>query len=326
MLSKGDLRHRRFGHIVDARDIAMTLRLMTERAAAPTSPPADLYAAVSDFANRLDDLKTPAAVLDAVQGVSTTSLPLNVLGAGRFPLVGNHWRSELGKSAFLHSSVPAGWWEEYSALKTKNNFRPALFLAQSSLASYTWTEMRRLIQPIGVDRWGQELALKYRMRDGLTCPVGGRWVVVFWSPKELTNLLTQPIRIVVYAAASFAVLRLEQLVAPDIDRLPTRLRYDRTRVGRLAIGVHGWTILGYCASPRSRRRDDPQSSEEGADEARRSQSHACSLRSVAPTADTVKLRPVQFVRQGSVRRPRSLPAFFAAPTPQAPFAEVAQTR
>ena len=60
------------------------------------------------------------------------------------------------------------------------------------------------------------------MRDGLTCPVGGRWLVAFWSPKELSNILTQPIRIVVCAAASFAVLRLEQLLGPDVDRLPTR--------------------------------------------------------------------------------------------------------
>ena len=153
---------------------------------------------------------------------SQPSLPLRVLGAGRFPLVGYHWRLVLGKSAFLHGSVPAGWWEECSALRTKNNFRPIVFLAQSSLASYTWTEMRLLVQPIGVDRWGQELALKYGMRDGLTCPVGGRWLVAFWSPKELSNLLTQPIRIIVCAAASFAVLRLEQLLGPDVDRLPTR--------------------------------------------------------------------------------------------------------
>jgi hypothetical protein len=83
--------------------------------------------------------------------------------------------------------------------------------------------MRLLVQPIGVDRWGQELALKYGMREGLTCPVGGRWLVAFWSPKELSNLLTQPIRIIVCAAASFAVLRLEQLLGPDVE-----IRYCRS--------------------------------------------------------------------------------------------------
>ena len=87
----------------------MPTHLMTERAAAPISPPADLYAAVSDFAQRLDDLRTPEAVLDAVHGVSTTSLPLNVFGAARFPLVSNQWISELGKSAFLTAAFrPAG--------------------------------------------------------------------------------------------------------------------------------------------------------------------------------------------------------------------------
>jgi LuxR family quorum sensing-dependent transcriptional regulator len=53
------------------------------------------------------------------------------------------------------------------------------------------------------------------MRDGLTCPVGGRWVVTFWSRKELSNVVTQPLRIVIYAATSFAAIRLEQLVGPD---------------------------------------------------------------------------------------------------------------
>ena len=67
-----------------------------------------------------------------------------------------------------------------------------LFLAWSSLASYTWTEALRMFEPIGVDRWSHELGLKYGMRDGLTCPVGGRWAVAFWSRKVLSDILTQP--------------------------------------------------------------------------------------------------------------------------------------
>jgi DNA-binding CsgD family transcriptional regulator len=195
----------------------MNLRVVTNR---PVRSSADLNAAQSDFANGIADLKTPEAVLDALHAVSTTSLPLNVLGAARLPLVDN-WTFVLGKSGFLHRSVPAGWWKEYAELRTQR-FRPLSFLARSSLASYTWTETWRLVQPIGVDRWSQELSLKYGMRDGLTCPVGGRWLVAFWSPKELSHILTQPIRIVVCAAASFAVLRLEQLLGPDVDRLPTQ--------------------------------------------------------------------------------------------------------
>ncbi len=43
-------------------------------------------------------------------------------------------------------------------------FAPALFLARSSLASYTWTECARMLEPVGVDLWSHELALKYGMR------------------------------------------------------------------------------------------------------------------------------------------------------------------
>ena len=73
-------------------------------------------------------------------------------------------------------------------------------------------------------RWVYELALKYGMRDGLSCPVGGRWVVAFWSRKELSKILTPQARILIFAAASFAALRLEQLAGPDVDRIGSRAR------------------------------------------------------------------------------------------------------
>jgi DNA-binding CsgD family transcriptional regulator len=90
------------------------------------------------------------------------------------------------------------------------------------MASHTWTETRRMMQPIGIDKSTYELALKYGMRDGLTCPVGGRWLVAFWSHKELSNVLTQPIRILLVAAASFSALQLEQLVDHDANRFGPR--------------------------------------------------------------------------------------------------------
>ena len=62
------------------------------------------------------------------------------------------------------------------------------------------------------------------MRDGLTYPVGGRWVVVFWSPKVLTDLLSRSSRFLLCAAANLAAQRLEQLAGPDVGRLGTRPR------------------------------------------------------------------------------------------------------
>jgi DNA-binding CsgD family transcriptional regulator len=185
----------------------------------PARSPDDLHLRIAEFAYAAGDFHRAEDVLDALHAVSTASLPLNVLGAMRLPVKSPDWDAvELGKSAFLHRDVPEGWWREYKVL-AKSHFTPAIFLAKSSLASFTWTELTRWFEPIGVDRWSFELGLKYGMRDGLTYGVGGRWIIAFWSRKELSQILTAPDRILICAAASFAVLRLEQLAGPDVDRI-----------------------------------------------------------------------------------------------------------
>jgi DNA-binding CsgD family transcriptional regulator len=176
---------------------------------------ADLQTGLVSYADRVEELRSPDEVLEELHAVTTRHLPLSVLGAVRLPLKSGDWApAQLGKLAFIHKGVPEGWWEEYNAL-ARGKFRPMLYLAASSMAMHTWTEMRRMFQPIGVDNWTYDLALKYGMRDGLSCPVGGRWVVAFWSRKELSNLVTRPMRILIGSAACFAALRLEQLVARD---------------------------------------------------------------------------------------------------------------
>jgi hypothetical protein len=149
--------------------------------AAPDAHHADLQVRLVDYASRIGELRTADEVLDALHAITFKDLSLCVLGAARFPV--NAARPsgvQLGKSVFLHKDVPDGWWEDYVAL-SRGKFDPNVFLARSSLASYTWTEVMRLFEPVGMDRWYQELALKHGMRDGLTCPVGGRWAVAFWS-------------------------------------------------------------------------------------------------------------------------------------------------
>jgi len=201
--------------------------MMTSRALINSMPDGSLsaiYRALVDFANRVDELRTPAEVLDGLHVVSSTDLPLNVLAAARFSVKAAGVETiQLGKSGFLHKSVPDGWWEEYTAL-AKSHFTPMIFLARSSLASFTWTETTRQLEPIGADRWSTELGLKYGMRDGLTYGVGGMWVVAFWSRRELSNILPAPARIPICAAASVAALRLEQLAGPDVDRIGTSPR------------------------------------------------------------------------------------------------------
>jgi DNA-binding CsgD family transcriptional regulator len=181
-----------------------------------------LHERLSDYTSRVDQLQSPSQVLDELHTLTAENLPLSVLAAVRLPIKSGDWEAiRIGQSLFIHKSVPDGWWEEYDAV-ARGKFRPMLFLAQSSMAAYSWTEVTRMLQPIGADRWTYELALKYGMRDGLTCPIGGRWVVGFWSRKELSNILTPEIRISIVAAASFAALRLEQVTGLDPGRIGSR--------------------------------------------------------------------------------------------------------
>src|SRR5262245_20376384 len=178
-----------------------------------TPPPTPL---LNDYTNAVAMTRTPAAVLDALHAFASKLAPLQALGAARMPLQVSDWRStRLGRDAFLHSSVPEGWWKEYAAMAKKEH-DPGVMMARSSLMACTWTETMQMLEPIGIDRWPYELSLKYGMRDALTCSVGRRWIVAYWSRQVLTgSVLTQPYRIVLFAAASFAALRLEQLIDHD---------------------------------------------------------------------------------------------------------------
>ena len=143
---------------------------------------------------------------------------MNVLGALRMPQRTSDWRSiELGKDVFLLRSARAGWWNEYAA-KAAQGHDPGIMMAKTSLMAYTWTETMRTLEPIGLDRWPYELALKYGIRDALTCCVGQRWLVAYWSRQVLCNSLTHPLRILLIAAAGFAASRLEQVTGDDPKR------------------------------------------------------------------------------------------------------------
>jgi DNA-binding CsgD family transcriptional regulator len=165
------------------------------------------------YSVHVDSLATPEAVLDRLHDITSAALGLNVLLAGRFPNNVSDWKSlSLGKNVFLHHTAPKGWWEEWVRRAPRQN-PIAYFLARLSLAPYTLSEMSRLLEPIGTDRWGIELAMKYGIRDAFICPVGARWVIAFWSPRVLTKIITEPHRIMLFSAASFAAIRLEQLAS-----------------------------------------------------------------------------------------------------------------
>jgi LuxR family quorum sensing-dependent transcriptional regulator len=180
---------------------------------------------LTEFTDHVSQTRTPAAVLDVLHACASRLIPLSVMGAARIPLRTSDWRStRLGTDVFLHSSVPEGWWEEYIAIAARE-YDPGLMMARGSLMACTWTETMQMLEPIGIDRWPYELALKYGMRDALTCSVGRRWMVGYWSRQTLSGkVLTQPHRIILFAAASFAALRLEQLIDHDPRWMGKRAR------------------------------------------------------------------------------------------------------
>ena len=162
---------------------------------------------VLQFMSGIETLETPDALLDGLHKATHSVPSLNVLGAARFPIRWGDWSGfEKNKTVFLHKSVPAGWFEEHTEL-TKRHPGPSITFAQLSMAPFTLTDIMRMMEPLGIDRWPIDLALKYGMRDSFNCPVAGRWVVIFWSPNVLA--LSEETRAVLLMGATFTAIRLQ---------------------------------------------------------------------------------------------------------------------
>jgi DNA-binding CsgD family transcriptional regulator len=169
---------------------------------------------IIDYSMEVENLATPEEVLNRLHEIVSRNTPIPILvhGANRFPTKVGDWRRvELGKNAFVHHGVPEGWTEEWINFIECGHWI-GLMTARMYLAPFSWTEITRMHAPVGIDRWPTDLAHKHGMRDGYLCPVGGRWVVGYWSPKVLDCRFTQQARGLLYMAASAAAVRLERLV------------------------------------------------------------------------------------------------------------------
>jgi len=175
-----------------------------------------------DYSMEVEDLETPDEVLNSLDDITSEKNAIRVLGANRFSVKVGDWRQlELGRNVFVHRDVPRGWLDEWVAFVTGGHC-VGLMTARMCLAPFTWTELLRMLDPVGIDRWPFELALKHGMRDGYVCPVGGRWVVAFWSRKCLDCDFTLQARGLLSMAANAAAVRLERLVCYDAKRVGVR--------------------------------------------------------------------------------------------------------
>jgi DNA-binding CsgD family transcriptional regulator len=179
--------------------------------------PSKLATDVLNFTDVVDSLETPVAVLDALDGLAWDSCNAHVLGAALLPLnFGTTDSLVVGKTVFLHRSVPQGWWEERMELGARSP-APGDIAARLALAPFTFCEMMKSLEPIGVDRWAVELNMKYGIRDTFACPIGGRWIFAYWSPKPMQLRPDQ--RALLYLGAAFATTQLQKLAPPHIGRL-----------------------------------------------------------------------------------------------------------
>ncbi len=168
-----------------------------------------------DYSRDVDEAKTPKEVLDGLDAITFNRLNLRVYSAIRFPDRATDWEAlELGKTVFVHESMPKGLWEEWIR-QVPHKLPVGYMLARMSLGPHTATETLQMLEPIGLDRWGFDLALKYGVRDMFACPIGARWLITFWSTVPLGRDFSEGARIMIFAASSFAALRLEKLVVPS---------------------------------------------------------------------------------------------------------------
>jgi LuxR family quorum sensing-dependent transcriptional regulator len=116
---------------------------------------------------------------------------------------------------------------------------PGVMMARLSLMACSLSETMQMLDPVGIDRWPYEVSLKYGIRDALTCSVGRRWLISYWSPKVLSTILTQPMRIILFAAASFAALRLEQVIDHDPRWMGKRARVTPRELAVLRMASMG---------------------------------------------------------------------------------------
>jgi LuxR family quorum sensing-dependent transcriptional regulator len=195
---------------------------------------------IVDFSARIGEYHSPTGVLDALDEAVAKDSAVRVLGARRYGVdVPQQEALRVGENVFIHKSVPEGWWDEYYVLSQRRP-TPIITMIRHGLAPITWTEGLRMFEPIGIDRWAYELCLKFGMRDGLTCPIGGaRWVVLFWSRKVLSDRLSPQLRALLFMAASFTAIRLEQIVAPDVHRVGRQAMLTARELSVLRLASNG---------------------------------------------------------------------------------------
>jgi DNA-binding CsgD family transcriptional regulator len=177
-----------------------------------------LAADILNYADQVSEFHTSEHILDALDAIAFEHCRLNVLGAALLPMQFKEGAEgyELGRTVFLHRSVPKGWWEDYRGMSALSP-APSMIMARLAIGPYTLAQILRVLEPVGIDRWSIDLHHKYGIRDLMGVPVGGRWVFAYWARKLITSTAEESA--LLFLGAAYATIRLQKLVLPT----PTRL-------------------------------------------------------------------------------------------------------
>jgi LuxR family quorum sensing-dependent transcriptional regulator len=122
---------------------------------------------IIDYSMEVESLTTPDGVLNRLHDIVSEKNPIRVHGANRFPTKVGDWRRiELGKNTFVHRDVPRGWTEEWTAF-VRSGHCIGLMSARMCLAPLTWTEVSRLLDPVGIA--GPWICYEGRRIDSRAC-------------------------------------------------------------------------------------------------------------------------------------------------------------
>jgi len=121
-------------------------------------------------------------------------------------------QAQADQLVILHGDVSAQYWRDYKFAVKEYGLSRMNRLARSGPAPFTFSEARRLLNPVGHDQWIWNVLQDHRVRDGFITR-HENWVVTYWTSHPLNESnFKHETRFVLNLSAAVAAHRLNQLV------------------------------------------------------------------------------------------------------------------
>jgi DNA-binding CsgD family transcriptional regulator len=177
----------------------------------------DISQATLEFADDVIRLRTPVAVLVALQNLSRSTVGIGVLGAWSLPryIRERVEQRQMGVNLWLHPDVPADYWPRYQEKFAAHSLSVLALKARVASVPFTFAEVEKESIERQTSNWVFGFMRSLGIHDGLYC-VYRNWSVVFISTSLLA--LSPANRTFLAAAGQIAVGRIEQMVKAERRR------------------------------------------------------------------------------------------------------------